>query len=113
VYENDQAIYMETVYDPHSLTEGDPATITYNLTHKGSSYSSGPLPGFDQGRLSEDPPHGLWGEQFPSHAGGFFQAPCSGFAAFDWIATWWNLGYDDSPTPARLPTWGQLKTLYR
>ena len=115
-YENDQPVDMEIVYNPHSLTAGDPATITFNLTYKGSAYSSGPLP-FDEGNPSEDPPSGLWGEQYRSHAGGYFQAPChdSGriAGAYDWIATWSDLGYNDSPTPARPPTWGQLKTLYR
>jgi hypothetical protein len=114
VYENDQAIYMEIVYHPHSLTEGDPATITYSVNWKGVWYSSGPLP-WDWGNWSsEDPPHGQWGELFPSRVGGYFQAPSGGgFEFWDWIATWWNVGYNDNPTAAVRRTWGQVKTLYR
>ena len=100
VYENDEAIYVEMVYTPHSLTEADPATITYNLVHQGDSYSSGPLK-YDAANVAEDPPHGSWGELFPARAGGFFQAPDgSGGAAWDWIATWKSdLGAGEDPLP--------------
>jgi hypothetical protein len=113
VYENDQPIYMEIVYNPHSLTEADPATITYSMNYKGGWYSSGPLPWLNLGQLAEDPPHGLWGELFPSRVGGFFQLPCGFGTFFDWTATWGNVGYNDEPTPAARPTWGRLKAMYR
>jgi hypothetical protein len=112
-YVNDAAAYLEIDYNPHSLTQADPATITYNLGYGGSWYSSGPL-AFDQANPAEDPPHGQWGELFPARVGGYFQLP-NGSAGnpWDWIATWWNVGYNDAPTPAVNPTWGQLKSMYR
>jgi len=113
-YQNETAIYMEIVYDPNSLTEADPATITYNISYLGVWYTSGPLP-FDQGTLIEDPPHGLWGELFPARVGGYFQLPNNNSGGqWTWMATWWNIGYQgDEATPASRSTWGQLKTLYR
>ena len=112
-YTNDAAAYLEIVYNPHSLSQTDPATITYNLGYQGTWYSSGPL-AFDQANPAEDPPHGQWGELFPARVGGYLQLPNgSGGAAWDWIATWWNIGYNDDPVPAKHASWGQLKSLYR
>ena len=112
-YVNDTAAYMEIVYDPHSLTEADPATITYNLGYQSNFYTSGPL-AFDHAPPpAEEPVHGNWGELFPTHVGGFFQLP-SGFGSYDWICTWSDIGYDwGGATPARNTSWSQIKALYR
>jgi hypothetical protein len=108
-------IWMEIAYDPHSLTEADPATITYTVAYLGNIYTSGPLP-FDMGNPAEDPPHGLWGQLYPARVGGYFQVPNgSGGAFWDWQASWWDIQHFVNPwaTPAKESTWGQLKSLYR
>ena len=108
-------IWMQISYNPHSLTQADPATIKYELNYAGVGYSSGELP-FDQGTAAEDPPHGLWGELYPARVGGYFQLPNgNGGTAFDLQASWYDIQYwkDYYATPAAKTSWGQLKTLYR
>lgn len=60
------------IYDPNSLSAGDPGTIEYTYTDSTGSYSSGAI-AFDQGNPAEDPPHGLWGLLNEYTVGGYFQ----------------------------------------
>ncbi len=107
-------IYMEIDYDPHTLSQADPATIQYTISYLGNVYTSGLLP-FDQGNPNEDPPHGQWGELYPTRVGGYFQLPNgNGGAAYDITTTWSDIGYlGEQATPTTSTTWGKLKTLYR
>lgn len=113
-YQKGLPIWMEIAYHPHSLLEADPATITYTIHYQGTTYSSGPLK-FDQGTASEDPPHGLWGELWPTTVGGYFQAYCTPGISTGVQAAWWDIQYfyDAQATPTKSSTWGRLKTLYR
>ena len=105
--------YLEYTYNPRQLNSTQPATILYYVFYNGQSYYS-PYLAFDQGNPSEDPPHGLWGELYPSHPGGYLQigggngVPRHAEAFFD--------GFQfegPSATPTQASTWGRLKTLYR
>jgi hypothetical protein len=58
------------VYNPHSLSAADPATVQYCLIKGGTWYSSGPIP-FDEGNPAEL--HGSWGMLDGAQVGGLFQ----------------------------------------
>jgi len=105
-------LLMGVIYDPHSLTLADPATITYYIAISGTWYSSGPIP-FDQGNPAEG--HGEWGALTQAQVGGFLQEPNgSGGALFNFTGQWKNISYEGaSATPATRSTWGQLKSMYR
>jgi len=112
-YVAERPIWMEIAYNPHSLTQADPATIRYTCHYQGVTYTSGELP-FDQGNPAE--PHGLWGELYPTTVGGYAQAPNgNGGALYTMQASWWDIQYyhDYWATPTTNTTWGKLKTLYR
>jgi len=51
-------VRLGVVYDPHSLSSSDPATIEYLLTMGGTDYTSGAI-AFDEGNPAE--PYGTWG----------------------------------------------------
>ncbi|HEY6865627.1 MAG TPA: hypothetical protein VI792_00110 [Candidatus Eisenbacteria bacterium] len=106
--------HLDVVYNPHSLSSVDPATITYMVKIGPNTYSSGPLP-FDSGNLTEGPTYGLWGELTPAYAGGYFQQAGGNGVAQTLACTWMNICYENlgSPVPAEKSTWGKLKTLYR
>ncbi|HET9325636.1 MAG TPA: T9SS type A sorting domain-containing protein [Candidatus Eisenbacteria bacterium] len=71
-YQKGETINLEVTYKPHGLNASSPATIEYELTYQGQTYSSGGLT-FDQGNPAEDPPHGLWGILDNVHVGGYSQ----------------------------------------
>jgi len=106
-------IWLGIEYNPHTLANGDPATIVYTVLYNGNTYVSPYLP-FDQGTATEDPPHGLFGELYPARAGGYCQLGGAGGAVVSMDALWTDISFvGPSATPASHPTWGQLKTLYR
>jgi len=109
------SIHLEMVYDPNTLSAGDPATITYNVVYNGTPYSSGAL-AFDQGNPAEDPPHGQWGLLNFGRLGGYVQCfNDGGNPAAGVVATWSNITYEtcQKPTPTQTTTWGRIKGLYR
>lgn len=88
-YTKGDTVRVGVVYDPNSLTEADPATIVYNLTIGGNSYSSG-LKAFDEGNAAEG--FGTWGHLDDARVGGFVQIfnTTSG-AGNNVTATWGNM----------------------
>jgi hypothetical protein len=104
-------LLMGIIYDPHSLTLADPATITYYIAIGANWYSSGPI-AFDFGGGEG---HGEYGELTQTHVGGFLQEPNgSGGALFNYTGQWKDISYEGaSATPAIHSTWGQLKSMYR
>ncbi|MFQ5807592.1 MAG: PEP-CTERM sorting domain-containing protein [Phycisphaerae bacterium] len=71
-YTKGTTVRLGMVYDPHSLTEGDPGTIQYFYTDVDSTTYSSPVLAFDQGNPDEDPPYGLWGILNDARVGGYF-----------------------------------------
>jgi hypothetical protein len=71
-YQKGDPIHLQITYRPNGLSMASPATIVYELTYNGTTYSSGPLP-FDQANPAEDPPYGLWGMLNDGRAGGYVQ----------------------------------------
>ncbi len=108
-----EPIWMKITYNPHALTEADPATIEYKIFYQNQVYYSPQLK-FDLGNINEAPTYGMWGELYPTRVGGYFQLPNgNGGAAFDITARWENIQFGQMATPAAQKTWGQLKSLYR
>lgn len=106
-------IYLEYTYDPRGLTAALPATILYHVYYNGVSYYSPYLP-FDQGTAAEDPPHGLWGELYPAHPGGYVQGNNGQGTSANVSATWDGFQFEGpSATATTSSTWGKMKTLYR
>lgn len=111
-YVKGMPIFLEMVYEPNSLSSGDPATITYNCSYDGGNYSSGPLP-FDEGNVSEDPPHGLWGMLQPAYAGGWAQVHNGGPGGIAHVS-WADIQFDGQLTTAtETDSWGGVKDLFR
>lgn len=111
-YVKGMPIFLEVVYAPNSLTLADPATITYNCSYDGGSYSSGPL-AFDEGNPGEDPPHGLWGILQPAQAGGWFQAHSGGPGGIAQV-NWADIQFTGNLTTAtETSSWGNVKSLFR
>ncbi len=112
-YEPDLAARLEIVYNPGGLQESYPATIQYSLTYQGHWYLSPPF-WLDQGNPAEDPPHGLWGQLYPTRVGGYFQPQCTpGEASYGW-ANWWGIRYLTGwAAPTRRTSWGGVKAIYR
>lgn len=69
-YTKGTTVRMEVVYDPHSLTQADPATIQYHYTVGGTTFTSGPL-AFDEGNGAEG--YGTWGMLDDARVGGYVQ----------------------------------------
>jgi hypothetical protein len=112
IYRPGEPIWMQVEYNPHRLTEADPATIAYQIYYQGVEYAS-PYLKFDQGNPAEG--HGVYGELYPARVGGYFQLPSmNGGALYDMTASWSNIRFEGPwATPTSNRTWGQLKTLYR
>jgi len=72
-YETGKTIGLSMTYKPHGLNASSPATIEYEVTYEGATYSSGVLL-FDQANPAEDPPHGLWGMLNDGRVGGRAQS---------------------------------------
>lgn len=114
-YVNNTVIHMAMLYlagpvDP--TISGIPAQITYFTVNGGVPYSFGPV-NFDEGNVTENPPHGLWGILQPAYVGGYLQAGHNG-APTTAHGVWDNITFtDETSTPAKNTTWGALKSLYR
>ena len=112
-YAQGTVIRLEVVYNPHTNSLADPATIEYIVRYLGTTYSSGPI-AFDQGNPAEDPPHGQWGELQPTTVGGHVQVPNSNQGGQWMRASWSNITLINGPTtPASTTTWSKLKRSYR
>jgi hypothetical protein len=112
-YVKGTTVHMEVIYNPQGLTAASRAYVVYNIVLAGTPYTSGPLY-FDQGNPAEDPPHGLWGELNPAYAGGYVQPYLGQGVNVNFMGTWTNICFDNNtPTPTKNETWGQLKTRYR
>ena len=100
-YTKGNTIRLGVIYNPHSLTAADPATIEYQVTTLSGDYTSGPLP-FDQGNPGEDPPYGLWGMLNDARVGGFCSAFLEAGNPDAWVrADFTNMTYSgDSVSPA-------------
>jgi len=113
-----QVVRMEVVYNPHGLSAGSPATITYNYIvnpwKAGEvKYSSGEL-AFDQANPAEDPPHGLWGELDNVHVGGYFMAKCVCDPDAKMNCSWSNIVFQGGSTsPTTTNSWSRLKKQYK
>ena len=90
-------VRLGVVYDPHSLSSSDPATIEYLLTMGGTDYTSGAL-AFDEGNPAE--PYGTWGMLDSAQVGGFFQ-PRVGAIAWEQVE-FGNMVYSPVPEPATM-----------
>jgi hypothetical protein len=73
-YTKGESIRLGVIYDPHSLSQADPATIEYFVVKNGVSYTSTPQP-FDEGNPAEG--HGSWGLLDDGRVGGYFQPQIS------------------------------------
>jgi hypothetical protein len=71
-YVKGTTVRLGLIYDPHSLTEEDPATIQYFYTDVGGTTYASPVLPFDMGNPAEDPPYGLWGILNDARLGGYF-----------------------------------------
>ncbi len=69
-YVKGETVRLGVIYDPHSLSQLDPATIEYLVTKNGTPYSSGPI-AFDEGNPGEG--YGSWGMLNDARVGGYFQ----------------------------------------
>jgi len=94
------------IYNPHSLTAGDPATIQYFVTMPDlNTYTSGPL-AFDEGNAGEG--FGTWGHLDDARIGGEMKlfTTQSGPAA-NLTVTWSNISYVNAvPEPTTLALLG-------
>ena len=72
-YTKSDTIRLGVIYNPNSLTAGDPATIEYQVTMGATLYTSGPI-AFDEANPLEDPPYGTWGMLNDARVGGFSTA---------------------------------------
>ena len=101
-YTTGETIRLGVIYDPNSLTGGDPATIQYQVTQGATIYTSGRL-AFDEGNPAEDPPHGLWGMLNDASVGGFIQLRPDAGDPSNWgEIVFENMTYSPIPEPATL-----------
>jgi hypothetical protein len=100
IYTKGETVRVGMIYDPNSLSAGDPATIVYNLTMGGTDYTSGPL-AFDEGNPAEG--FGSWGHLDDARVGGFVQV----FSSSGNLTTQWaNMSY--IPEPASIGLLGLI-----
>jgi len=105
VYTKGDTIRLGMVYDPHSLSMADPATIEYTYDDGVTVYTSGPL-AFDQGNPAENPPYGLWGQLNDARIGGFMQVFGNSGSPTGLTTTWENIAYTAIPAPGSLALLG-------
>ncbi len=103
--------YISGAVDP--TISGIPATVTYSTVNGGTPYSFGPV-AFDEGNVTENPPHGLWGELQPTSVGGYLQMNHMSTQTTTSSISWANICYANlQSTPTKTSTWGSIKALYR
>lgn len=102
---------MDITYNPRLLSAVQPATITYQLTYQGNSYSSGQLP-FDEGNPAEG--HGSWGELCPAYVGGYVQPYLGQGFPVGLRGSFFDVFFEGPSATSAVPTtWGRLKSMYR
>lgn len=113
-YVKGTSIHLKATYLANGLSMADPATVEYEVTYGGNTYSSGPL-AFDEGNPAEDPPYGLWGMLNDAKVGGFVQPFLQpGNPAADLTATYTDIIFTQlKPVSVEQSTWGQIKALHR
>ena len=111
-YTKGDAIVLKINYNPHGLTQANPATIEYVVVYNNTLYSSGNL-AFDMGNPN-DPPHGFWGMLDDARVGGHFQY-FVGMSAPDRAVTvtWSDIKFQDCPVAVEPAHWGSIKQLFR
>ncbi|MCB9463503.1 MAG: hypothetical protein H6682_07450 [Candidatus Eisenbacteria bacterium] len=111
-YVKGETIGLEVIYDPHDLSETNPATIEY-IVHYGGTFSSGPLP-FDMANPDEDPPYGLWGMLNDARVGGYCQLLMDPGNNVGVRVEWRSIGFENlDTTPIIEKTWGGVKSQFR
>ena len=112
-YTKGDVISLKVTYIANTLTELNPATIEYEVTYGGSTYTSGPL-SFDEGNPAEDPPYGLWGMLNQAQVGGYVQEFMdAGNFDSDLRTEWSNIVYENLNSVTIEPaSWGSLKSRY-
>jgi hypothetical protein len=104
-YTKGETVRVGMVYDPNSLSAGDPATIVYNLAMGATDYTSGPL-AFTEGNPAEG--FGSWGHLDRARVGGFVQVfSTSG----NLTARWENMSYVPEPATLSFLALGSLAVL--
>jgi hypothetical protein len=115
-YVKGTSIHLKMEYHQNGLSGLTPATIQYTVVYNSNTYTSGRL-NYDQGNVSEDPPHGQWGCLNDGYVGGQFKAYSGGgVLPAGLFATWSNINYqnlDYQVVPTHTASWGKVKTLYR
>jgi PEP-CTERM motif len=90
-YTKGDTVHVGVIYDPHSLSMADPATIQYDVKIGATNYTSGPL-AFDEGNAAEG--YGTWGHLDDARVGGYVQVFISGSGSGNNLtATWENMSY--------------------
>lgn len=108
-----QPIRMQITYLANGLSMASPASIQYECTYGGNTYTS-PVLFFDEGNAAEDPPHGLWGSLNPSYAGGVTQMN-NGSNGSNYVCNWADNTWEclDCVVPTTKASWGKVKSIYR
>jgi len=105
-YVKGTTVRVGMIYNPHSLSMADPATIVYNVTMPDlTTYTSGPI-AFDQGNPAEG--FGSWGHLEDARLGGQFKPYISGSGTGNGLtAVWSNISFAATvPEPATLSLLG-------
>jgi len=110
-YTKGDTVHVSLLYWPASLSASDPATITYNLTMGGNSYTSGAL-AFDEGNPAEG--YGSWGHLDDARVGGYVQVFTGQSGAGNNVtAQWENITIVPEPSVVALLGLGVLPLLSR
>jgi hypothetical protein len=106
-YTKGDTIRVGLDYNPNSLSSGNPATITYNLTMGATDFTSGPL-AFNEGNVLEG--FGSWGHLDDARVGGYLKV----FSSSDNLtAQWENMNYVPVPSSIVLTGLGVLGLMMR
>jgi hypothetical protein len=110
-YSKGTTVRVGLLYWPASLSSGDPARITYNLTMGANFYTSGAL-AFDEGNPAEG--YGSWGHLDNARVGGYVQVfTTQSGAGNNLTAEWGNITIVPEPSVVALLGLGILSLLFR